>query len=211
MTATTRSYGGETASQRRDRRRAVLLEATLDLIAEGGTNSVTKRAVCGRARLNDRYFYEHFADRDNLLEVLARELTAQGLEAVLSAALRPGLPLRAQIHAAVEEALDFMTIDPRRGQLLVQSYTTGVLQLARTASARTIAAAMAAMISDFLGDAAPPRLDSDMAAYTAVSGVMELVAAWFRNEFDTSRQHLAGLITGMLASGVDLAAHLPHQ
>ncbi|MBF6241028.1 TetR/AcrR family transcriptional regulator [Nocardia otitidiscaviarum] len=211
MTAATRSYGGETADQRRDRRRAALLDAALDLLAEGGANAVTKRAVCGRARLNDRYFYEHFADRDALLEALAAQITAEGLEAVVTAVLRPAPDLHAQVRAAVDAALAFMTADPRRGRLLLNSYTAEVVHRARVTSIRTIADVMAAMTRDLLGDTAPPRLDTDLAAYAAVSGVMELVAAWFRGEFDTGREHLTDLITGLLLAGSGLTPDLPNS
>ena len=60
MASATRSYGGITAGERRATRRGALIEAALDLFAEGGVRAVSKRAVCARARLNDRYFYEHF-------------------------------------------------------------------------------------------------------------------------------------------------------
>ena len=63
MASATRTYGGVTAGQRRATRRAALIEAALDLFAEEGARAVSKRAVCARARLNDRYFYEHFTDR----------------------------------------------------------------------------------------------------------------------------------------------------
>jgi AcrR family transcriptional regulator len=75
MATASRNYGGVTAEQRRAIRRAALVEAALDLFAEDGARAVSKRAVCARARLNDRYFYEHFADSDALLEAIARDLT----------------------------------------------------------------------------------------------------------------------------------------
>ncbi|WP_158675552.1 TetR/AcrR family transcriptional regulator [Nocardia stercoris] len=208
MTAATRSYGGETAEQRRDRRRAALLDAALDLYAEGGASAVTKRAVCGRARLNDRYFYEHFADRDAILDAVAQDVTARGLEVVVPAALAPAPDVRGQIHAAVDAAITFVTDDHRRGQLLLNSQAAEVVQRARTTSTHTIAVVMAEMTRDLLGDKAPDQVDGDMAAYAAVSGVMELVAAWLRGEFDTTREHLVDLVTAMLTAGMDLAPHL---
>ena len=57
MPAPTRTYRGMTADDRRSTRRSTLIEAALDLFAEGGAQAVSKRAVCLRARLNDRYFY----------------------------------------------------------------------------------------------------------------------------------------------------------
>ncbi len=181
----------------------------MDLIAEGGVSQVTKRAVCARAKLNDRYFYEHFTDRDALLEAVAQDLTAQGLEAVVTATLEAGPDIRAQIHAAADAALVFMTVDPRRGQLLESSRTSDVVDKLRVASTRMIARAMTAMAREVLAASAPTQLDSDVAAFTMVSGVMELVAAWLRGEFETSREHLADLIAAMLLAITDISATLP--
>lgn len=203
MAPVSRSYGGETAAQRSDRRRAMMLEAALDLIAEGGASAVSKRAVCARARLNDRYFYEHFADRDVLLNTLAEELTAEGLREVVGATLRSRSGLREQTRAGIDAALEFLTADPRRGRLLLQAYTTEVVQRARLASTRTIASAMVSIVENQLDDVS--RTDVDMAAFAAVCGVMELVAAWLRNEIDTSREHLAEVITDLLISNLRIS------
>src|ERR1700722_20050043 len=109
MASATRGYGGITAEQRRATRRAALIEAALDLFAEEGARAVSKRAVCARTRLNDRYFYEHFTDSDALLEAITRELTAQGLEAV-NAATRSAAPdIHTQVQATAEAALEFLT------------------------------------------------------------------------------------------------------
>src|SRR4051812_41551446 len=121
--AATRGYGGITAEERRAQRRVVLIDAALNLFAEAGASAVTKRAVCARARLNDRYFYEHFADSDAVLEAAAQDVTAHGLAAVITATVQAGSDLRAQVHAAADAALDFITDDPRRSQLLLGSHT----------------------------------------------------------------------------------------
>ena len=179
------AYGGVSVDQRRATRRAALIAAALDLFSEGGAQAVSKRAVCARARLNDRYFYEHFTDSDALLEAIVRDLTAGGLEAVGAAAQSVGPDLRARVHATADAALEYLVADPRRGQLLLSTHTSGVLQRARVESARVIADAMSAMIRDLLGSAAASKLDTDMAAFALVSGAMEIVAGWLRGEFDT--------------------------
>ena len=112
MASATRTYGGVTAGQRRATRRAALIEAALDLFAEEGARAVSKRAVCARARLNDRYFYEHFTDSDALLEAIARDLTAEGLEAVNAATRRAAPDIHTQVQATAEAALEFLTADP---------------------------------------------------------------------------------------------------
>ncbi|MFI5777870.1 TetR/AcrR family transcriptional regulator [Nocardia sp. NPDC051570] len=202
MGAVTRSYGGLPAAERSAKRRAALVEAALDLFAEGGANAVTKRSVCARARLNDRYFYEHFADRDAMLEAIARDMTEEGLAAVVSATFAAAPDVPAQVHAAADAAIAFVTADPRRGRMLLAPTTTEVLQRARLDSITAIAAAMAGMTAELLGDSAPTRLDLEMMAFAAVSGVMELVAAWLRGEFATGREHLVDVVAAMLLSGV---------
>ncbi|MEV6770232.1 TetR family transcriptional regulator [Nocardia sp. NPDC051030] len=204
-----RSYGGETAQERRTRRRAALAEAALDLFAEGGLNQVTKRNVCTRARLNDRYFYEHFTDRDALLESVAQDMTAQGLEAVVTATMEAPPGIEAQIHAAVEASLAFLAADPRRGKMLMEARSAESVEKLRLASTRMIANAMSAMTRELLGGSAPIQLDSDLASFTMVSGVMELVAAWLRGEIDTSREHLTDLIAALLLSTADISTKLP--
>ncbi len=94
MAAAGRAYGGVAAGERRANRRAVLMEAALDLFAEDGARAVSKRAICARARLNDRYFYEHFADADAVIEAIVQDGTVRGLEAVNAAnqTAAPGYP-----------------------------------------------------------------------------------------------------------------------
>lgn len=207
MENTTRSYAGVAADERRATRRAALIEAALDLFAEDGPQAVSKRAVCARARLNDRYFYEHFADSDALVEEIVRELTAGGIQAVNAATGQAAPDLRAQIRATAEAALDFLTADPRRGTLLLGSHTSEVLQRARLTSTRAISDALSVTITE-LGASTADRLDTDLAVFALVSGVMELVAGWLRGDFDTGREHLADLIAGLLLSAADISSAL---
>lgn len=209
MTPAKRSYGGIAAPERSARRRAALIDAALDVLTESGAGAVTKKAVCARARLNDRYFYEHFVDRDALLQAVAQTITNQGLEAVITATLEAPADVRARVNAAVQAALEFMTADPRRAQVLLVSHTDEVLQQARLTSTRAVAQAMAAMTREVLGDSAPSPLDTGLASFTLVSGVMELVAAWLRGDFHVSHEHLSDLVAALLLAASDVSTSLP--
>jgi AcrR family transcriptional regulator len=198
MTPESRSYGGESAEQRSERRRALLLEAALDLVAEKGAKAVSKRGVCARANLNDRYFYEHFADRDALLNTLIQKVTAEGVTVTMAAAARPDIGLREQIHAGISAGIGFLVTDPRRGRLLLESYAVDVLHRARTTNTRSLAAAAVSMIQGRLRPEVP-RDDVLMVAYAAASGGLELVAAWLRGELDTSREHLTDIVADIVA------------
>jgi AcrR family transcriptional regulator len=209
MATATRAYGGVTADERRATRRAALIEAALDLFAEDGARAVSKRSVCARARLNDRYFYEHFTDSDALLEAITRDLTAEGLEAVSAATSHAAGDIRSLVQATADAALDFLTADPRRGQLLLRSHTSDVLQRARLDSTRAISKAMSAMITEPLGAATAGQLDTDLAAFALVSGAMEVIAGWLRGDFDTSREHLADIVAGLLLAVAEISTALP--
>jgi AcrR family transcriptional regulator len=209
MASATRSYGGIAAEERRATRRRLLMEAALDLFAEDGARGVSKRAVCARARLNDRYFYEHFTDSDALLEAVVRDLTAQGLEAVGAATREAPADIRGQVRATADAALEFVTADPRIGKFVIGSSTSEPLQRARVDSTRAIAAAMSASIRELLGDTAASQLNTDLAAFALVSGATEVIVAWLRGEFDISRQHVADLVAGLLLATADISTALP--
>jgi AcrR family transcriptional regulator len=191
-----RAYGGVAVEERRARRRAALLDAALHLLAEDGAGAVTKRAVCQRARLNDRYFYDHFTDRDALLEALAGEVTAQGIAVVVAAVHAAGPDVRERLRAAADAAIGFVVADPRHGALLLQAHNAEPLQLARLAGQHAIAQAMVAVAAEQPGETDP--LDLDMIAYTVVCGLLELVAAWIRDEFAADRERLVDLVARLL-------------
>ena len=60
-------WGGRTGAERRAERRQQLIEAATEIWSESGWAAVTMRGVCARTGLNDRYFYEGFKTRDELL------------------------------------------------------------------------------------------------------------------------------------------------
>ena len=60
-------WGGRTGAERRAERRQQLIEAATEIWSESGWAAVTMRGVCARTSLNDRYFYEDFKPRDELL------------------------------------------------------------------------------------------------------------------------------------------------
>ena len=140
-----------------------------------------------------------------------RDLTAEGLQAVTAAASHATPDIRAQVRATADAALEFLTADPRRRQLLLRSHTSDVLQRARLESTHAIARAMSVMIAEPQGTAHTSHLDTDLAAFALVSGAMEVIAGWLRGEFDTSREHLADIVAGLLLAVPDISTALPRH
>jgi AcrR family transcriptional regulator len=202
-----RTYGGETGDARRERRRAALMDAALDVVADGGWDRVTVRAVCTAARLNDRYFYENFTDRDALL-LATRDHIATGALGALEDAIAHTHPDK-RIRAVVDAVIDFFTADPRRGRLMFESHPA--LHGRRSEMLRMLSRIVADQATVILGDRAAPAKDRELGALTLVSGTMEVFAAWLRGEVDVTREHLADFLVAMINTTGDLATALAHE
>lgn len=147
-----RLWGGTTLEERRRERRTQLIEAGIRLIAGGGGQAVSVRAVCREAGLTSRYFYEQFEDRDQftvaVFRSVAEELQAAITEAVAGVARSRGVP-SAAVTAVLEVAID----NPDKGRVLFVAPTTDpVLFAARNRSLSTLAG----MIADQIPDRDPP-------------------------------------------------------
>lgn len=88
-----------------DRRRDDLIAATLDLVAEGGTDAATVRAIAERAGVTPGLIRHHFGDKDALIYAtyarLAEGMLAPCLAACDAAGGDPVLRLRAFLAAAL--------------------------------------------------------------------------------------------------------------
>jgi AcrR family transcriptional regulator len=188
-----RAYGGITGDARRAQRRERLFEAGYDLLAESGPAAVTVTGVCARAGLTSRYFYEHFANREALLDAIldseARLVTEQIAAAAASA---QGGPLQ-RGEAAVAALLAALERDPRRAQLGRHSteYDLLLRSRARTAELMTdVFVERAALVWPRAADR-PERVR--LAATVAVTGVLAMVLEWLRDPASTSRDELITL------------------
>ncbi|MEV5651506.1 TetR/AcrR family transcriptional regulator [Nocardia sp. NPDC052254] len=187
--AAPRTWGGRTPEQRRGERRARLLEAALDIWDEHGWAAVTMRGVCARAGLNDRYFYEHFADRDELLATVWDEVCIEvfgELTAVIAENIgRPPLEiLRTTIARAVELQFD------GHARILAADHAGSAILEARRSKMLTDA-------TDWLMAAAEPYLRPGvdplslrMSTLMGIGGFVELLSAWRAGTLDVDAERL---------------------
>jgi AcrR family transcriptional regulator len=114
-----RSYRGVAQSDRVAARRDALVEAGLDSLHDDGLSGASVRSICARARLTPRYFYENFADLDELLVAVVDAVAAEVATAALAAvaAAPPGLP--AQVRALVDAGYGVVAQDRRKATALL--------------------------------------------------------------------------------------------
>ncbi|MGQ4601206.1 TetR family transcriptional regulator [Nocardia sp. R6R-6] len=179
-----RIWGGTTLSERRQARRAALLEAALDLIGDSGASGVTMRAVCRKAGLTDRYFYESFAGRDELLDVLYRQVADEFLEPITAFAAAED-PSRARVPAEI--LVDKVLADPRKSRLLLVEPYSG------TGFGRTTLALLPEftriMQDHLLGHIDDPT-KRRLAAVTMASGNAGMFAAWLDGSLCAGREQI---------------------
>jgi AcrR family transcriptional regulator len=206
--AAQRTYGGATADERRRRRRAVLIDATLDVISSDGVKRLGVKEVCARARLNDRYFYESFRDCDEVVAALMDDLAGQAMAAFAETLTTTEPELRTRVRACVETAVEFVTVDPRRGRVLIESQATEALRQRRQQFVFLLAEIMAAQGRELLGAAAPSDVDRKLIGLTIVSGGLDLTAMWLSGDLDVGRDHFTDFFTAFILASIHMPAAL---
>jgi AcrR family transcriptional regulator len=138
MSSPTR-WAGVPLKDRRTERRALLVEAAYRLFGDAGEAAVSVRSVCRECGLNTRYFYESFADTDELLGAVYDGVSEQLGEEVGAAMERAGDSLSARTRAGMAAVLGFSSADPRRGRVLfTDARTNPVLAARRRATQDTL-------------------------------------------------------------------------
>jgi AcrR family transcriptional regulator len=208
VASVTRSYGGASAAERQATRRAALLAAGLELLGTVGWSGTTVRGVCAEAGLNDRYFYESFADLDALRLAVVDELMADGTAAIVAATNTPR-DLRGRTRAVVTAIVDFFTADPRRAHILVHEFQASPLLAGRRRRLiQELVAIFTAQVHDLLGQVPVSDADVELTALTLIGGGLELVSTWLRGDLAVSREHLVDFIVALMLTSTDLAAAL---
>lgn len=115
-----RSYGGQSAEARRERRRSSLLDAAIETMVANEWRSITVEKLCAAAGLNKRYFYESFANLDDVgssvVDDIADEVRATTMAALTGA---DGQDVAVQAAAAVDALVRTLVADPRRARVLL--------------------------------------------------------------------------------------------
>lgn len=130
MSSPTR-WAGVPLKDRRTERRALLVDAAYRLFGDDGESAVSVRSVCRECGLNTRYFYESFADTDELLGAVYDGVSEQLGVAVGAAMERAGDSLSARTRAGMAAVLGFSSADPRRGRVLFTDARTNPVLAAR--------------------------------------------------------------------------------
>lgn len=181
---------GLPAEERQAERRALLLDAALELLGTEGWAGTSVRAVCQAARLNPRYFYESFADLDALIVAVYDRLVEELGAAVVTAMAAAGDDGGAQVRAALNTILEYVEADPRRGRVLyVEALGSESLNRRRIETAHTLVSVVERGGAERAGPMGGDPIGRITAAIL-VGGAGELVVTWLDGTLKISRQQL---------------------
>lgn len=113
----TRQYGGVDADQRRQERREKFLAAGLEAFGTNGYAKSTIKEICQLAGLTERYFYESFENKEDLLCAVYRRLITEMEEDGQKIIATPGITTEEAVYRAVKNFYLRFKNDPHRARV----------------------------------------------------------------------------------------------
>ena len=208
-----RAYGGVPADQRRADRRRRLIAAGLDLIGTEGLSGTTFRAVCERARVGPRFFYESFPDVESLAIALFDEVIHDAMTQTEAANAVAAHDLTSQVRTAIETFLPLVIDDRRVARLIfVESYATPHLLERRFAAMRELTELSVQQTSEYIDlPAEDGQRILNAVTRLITGGIAELVLSWLQGGQDIDHDQLidvcAEFMIGTIAGIPAIAAH----
>jgi AcrR family transcriptional regulator len=179
-----RTWAGTTLDDRKAVRREQLVAAGLDLLGTEGSAGVSVRAVCRHAKLTERYFYESFADREELVAAVYEHVGEQARQVLLDAvASTESQELRAE--RAVRAFVELIVDDPRKGRVLLLAPLTDP---ALTRRGLHLLPAFAALVGEQLSRS--DETDRQLVSVGLVGALSNVFIAYLDGSLRVSRERL---------------------
>lgn len=114
-----RRYGGRSDQERRNERHRRLLEAGIETFGSLGYSATTTRRLCAEAGLTQRYFYQAFEGMEALFVAVAKQLSEELRQQIITAMMSAEPEPEAMIRSSLGAYFHFMGDDPRIARILL--------------------------------------------------------------------------------------------
>ncbi|PBC54682.1 TetR/AcrR family transcriptional regulator [Rhodococcus sp. ACPA1] len=201
MSQPARQYRGRSSEERAADRRVRLLEAGLQVFGTVGGEKATMTAICAEAKLTERYFYESFHSRDDLLVQVIEGIAAEIAEAArVTLQTVTGDP-EVRARAAIATFVEILTADPRKGRVsIIESAGAEPLRTRRRELLRAFALLVAEESKELYGDRAWSSPQDEITALLFVGGLAELMTSWLNGEIEVSPEQIVDAATYQFTS-----------
>lgn len=165
---------------------------------EEGWAAVTMRGICSQVRLTDRYFYESFRDRDDLLLAVAEQVRDEAIQGLVGAiAPELGNSAYAQLRAAIEEIVRLITAEPCTAHILFGEHGgSGVLERARRDAIQLAVDLMVGLARPYLTEGTRDD-EFRLNVLVGIGGFVETVAAWRSGIVDVTSSELVEMLQNL--------------
>jgi AcrR family transcriptional regulator len=195
-----RRYGGRSAQERAQDRRARLVEASIAVLADHGERA-TMTAICQEAGLTERYFYESFPNRDAALVAALERVT----EEIAGNAVRR----LQETSGTTDERVLAMSRDfahwaaghrDRAVVAVMHARSIAALRERRKELVVSFAEIAAREAAELYGDRAWPSDRARTHGIVFIGGLAELVAAWLSGDVVLEPDELAEVVADLFAA-----------
>jgi AcrR family transcriptional regulator len=201
-----RIYGGLAPDERRAQRRERLLDAGLELLGTAGWQATTVTAVCERARLTPRYFYESFETRDELLVAIFDAIVAEVVDEARTAAAAASPDVRVTVRSTIAAWVKVATDDPRKGRVaFVEALGSERLMRRRLDTTRSFADLMSSQVRGEPGPAAREDRALEIAGLVVAGALIETMIEWLEGRLDVTAEELIEHYTEICAASLEAA------
>ena len=177
-------------------RRDDLVAAGVQLLGSEGGPALTVRAVCRKAALTERYFYESFSDRDEFVRAVYDDVCTKAME-TLTSAKTP--------REAVEQFVELMVDDPVRGRVLLLA---PAVEPVLTRSGAEWMPNFIELLQRKLSRIGDPVLQK-MVATSLIGGLTSLFTAYLNGRLGATREQFIDYCVDMLMSTA--ASYVPRR
>lgn len=195
-----RGYAGRTAEQLQRERRERLLEAALDLFGTRGYAASPIEAVCAKARVTTRHFYEAFDGREALLLALHEKISSETRRSVGAALAQTPGSIETRLRAGVEAFVHRYTDDPRRARVVFVEIAS--LHLGHAALRRGLVDEFASVLGRFAqalaGSQPLAPVNYRLGAMLMIGGTSELIVDWLNSSPRAAPETLVGQLVGYI-------------
>ena len=175
-----RTYRGVPQDERRAQRRSQLIAAGVAVYGERGYRQATVKAVCEAASLTERYFYESFANSEELLIACFQAVAASVMEQIAAAAREAGRSRAARARAMLHTYFAALQREPRSARVFLVEIR-GVSRAVDTAfdmALRAIGDEVARMV------APPDAVPDPLLQAGVVGGVIHIALRWIEDGYE---------------------------
>ena len=184
-------WSGLDPDERRARRRALLVDAAFDLLGTEGAAATTVRAVCQKAELNARYFYESFDDLDALLIAVYDHVLGGLHQAMASVAASPDMAPLMVARIGMDSIVRFIDEDRRRARVLyVEAVSNAALNRHRRETDIAAIATLEQAAVEAAGSWPEGERVSRVGAAMLIGGISEVLLDWIDGRIDVTRDQL---------------------